>query len=411
VHIDIAEPAVLWARWGALAAALTTLGYDDVYWCDPEGAHHDDHGGNWSRLVLVEGGRAALFGYDHEYSDTAWASPPIDLLAGAPDWLPWPELTRHVEQDQLGYLHWYEQGRWTRVAYPAPDLTDGLVPTAGAVLSPDRARAALAEIVFEWGQHQPTDEATERAEVAVAADRLLAAARAGTLDEAALAELLGRVRPHRPVDPAAGLTMAARAGLTPGTTAPLSRATGAAPAHRPRLLSEDQHDQLVWAAMQQSGELPRPTPAPTPELAALVDWVRGRAPAADGVCTLLVEVTDTSLRQHPGPRPPAARPDEDRWQAFNEAGALARRLRAAEAHPEHGHWLYLRVETTTESHVVTRYYDSWPDWLPAEPHGGPWRTHLRDELDRRLPAWRPAWEVLLDPEVARTGPPPPFTLP
>lgn len=106
MRIDLPEPDLLWTRWALFATALTTLGYDDVYWCADDGAHHDDHGGNWSRLVRVDGGRAVLFGYDHEYSDTVDATPPIDLLAGAPAWLPWPELLRHVADDQLGYVHW-----------------------------------------------------------------------------------------------------------------------------------------------------------------------------------------------------------------------------------------------------------------------------------------------------------------
>ncbi|WP_428963581.1 hypothetical protein [Micromonospora fluostatini] len=403
MRTDIGAPDTLWTRWGALATALAALGHDDVYWCDADGAHHDDHGGNWARLVLVEGDRAVLFGYDHEYSDTVCASPPVDLLAGAPAWLPWPELTRHAEDDQLGYVYWYEAGAWSRVPYPDSLHDDGLRATAGAVLDADRARLELGEVVFQWGGHEPADEPTERAEVDRAADRLLAAASAATVDAAVVAGLLGRLR-SRPVDPAAGLTAAGRAGLTPGAVRPVLPPAGGAPPRRVRTLSEDQHDQLVWAAMRQATELPRPTPGDSPELAALVAWVRGRAPAGDGRCALLVQVTDTALRQHPGTAPPARRDGEDQWQPFREAGELVRRLRRVEADPAHGQWLFLRVETTAEGSTVQRCYDSWPSWLPADDHGGPWRSELAPETARRAPAFRPAWSALLDPGVAYETP-------
>ncbi|MER7169350.1 hypothetical protein ABT336_25245 [Micromonospora sp. NPDC000207] len=407
MRIDIADPPTLWARWGALAAALTTLGNDDVYWCDANGAHHDDHGGNWARLVLVDGGRAVLFGYDHEYSDTTWASPPLDLLAGAPAWLPWPELTRHAESDELGYVYWYDGG-WTRVPYPDPSLDDGLRASARAVLDAEQARRELGEVVFEWGGHHPTDEPTERAEVTVEADRLLAAATAATVDESALDRLLGRIRP-RPVDPGAGTAMAARFGLTPTTVPPTVAAGTEVPDRLVRALSDDGHDALVWAAMRQAVEAKRPTPTDTPELAALVGWARDRSPAGDGRCSVTFTVTDGALRQHSGGTPPAARPDEDRWAVVEEAVERVRRLHRAEADPEHGRWIFLRIDTTADDFTVERHYDSWPAGLPVDRHGGPGRTELQKEMDRRGPAYRPAWVVLLAPEVAYLGPPPPFT--
>ncbi|WP_377248247.1 hypothetical protein [Phytohabitans kaempferiae] len=55
---------------------------------------------------------------------------------------------------------------------------------------------------------------------------------------------------------------------------------------------------------------------------------------------------DTAARQVPGDPAPAERPGDDRWSAFREAGALVEALREAEADPEHGHWIYLRLATT-----------------------------------------------------------------
>ncbi|MDQ7905390.1 hypothetical protein RB614_12730 [Phytohabitans sp. ZYX-F-186] len=401
--IKLPAPDVLASRWGALAAAMTAAGYDDVYWFDADGAHYDDHGGNWARLILVEGGRAVLFGFDHEYSDTTTADPPIDLLAGAPAWLPWPRLLPHADEDMLGAVYWYEGGSWHRVGYP-DGLHDGLRSTIGWLFEDGAAIVAeLRSVVSEWGGHD-IDGEREAAEVTAAADRLVAAATARTVDAAALEGLLGRLR-ERPVDLAAGVAMAARAGLTAGSTAPVTPAATEAPQRRVRLLSDREHNRLVWTAMRESGEFDRPTPGESAELAALVAWTRGRAPGHDGRCTLLFEVLDTSARQVPGEVPPGERPGDDNWTAFHEATELVRRLREAEAHPERGHWIYLRLATTATGYEVERRYDSWPPWIPDDGISGPWLDHLRQELGRRAPGYRPHWTTLLAPEVVYTGSP------
>src|SRR4051794_38636246 len=102
----------MWVRWSTFAATFAALGHDDVWSVGPGGAHHDDGGGNWAHLALIEGGRAVLYGYDHEYSETVDADPPIDLLAEAPGWLPWAELIRLQGEDQLGYVLWFDAGAW-----------------------------------------------------------------------------------------------------------------------------------------------------------------------------------------------------------------------------------------------------------------------------------------------------------
>jgi hypothetical protein len=129
--VDLPAPGLLWTRWATLAAALTGIGYADVWYVDERGAHHDDHGGSWARLGLLDGARAVLFGYDRDHSATAEADPPIDLLTGAPDWLPWDDLTALAEADRLGFVVWHDQGRWSRVRY-RDGVADGLVDTAGA---------------------------------------------------------------------------------------------------------------------------------------------------------------------------------------------------------------------------------------------------------------------------------------
>ncbi|MEU4566786.1 hypothetical protein [Micromonospora sp. NPDC023956] len=393
---DLPPPDLLWNRWALFASALTALGVDDVYWCAADGAHHDDHGGNRSRLVLVDGGRAVLFGYDHEYSDTVTATPPIDLLAGAPAWLPWPELLRWQADDELGYAYWYDDGAWSRVPYP-DDLPDGLAATAGSVLGSEQARLELVDVVFEWGRHD-RDDPTERDDVAGSAAQLLAAAEARALDAEALAGLLGRLPAHA-VDLTAALAVADAAGITPGRTPPAVPAGTTVPDRRVRTLSVDGHEDLVRAAMREEPERQRPEPARCPELDALVEWVRAQAPAGDGRCTLLVAATDTSLGTQRGPQPPRALTGETDWQGFRELSGLTRALRTAETHPEGGRWFFLRLTTTPQGYAVERRYDSWPQWYPS-PRYDLHLGDLRAELDRRTPGYHPSWAPLLAPGTA-----------
>ena len=397
ITVELPEPALLWTRWATLAAALTAIGYDDVWSVDDTGAHHDDGGGNWSHLALVDGGRAVLYGCDHEYSATTHADPPVDLLDGAPDWLPWDDLTAHAADDQLGYVLWHDGTAWQRVGYPGGE-DDGLAETAGSVLDQEATVAELADFVFEWGQHDP-DTPAERADVRAAAVRLLEAGTRRELDGTALAALLGRLT-EPALDAAAGQAVAMRSGLAPDTTVPETAAGRRPERRRVRKLSDHEHDRLIWAAMHTEPERERPEPVPTGELGALVTWLRGRAPGADGRCLLRVYADESSLAAQPGDLAPAERPGEGTFGAFRELSDLVRRLRNAEAAGPAGRWLFLRVETTTTGVTVERRYDSWPDWWEDNDVSGPWRSNLRTEVQSREPAWQPSWAALLDPEVA-----------
>jgi hypothetical protein len=74
----------------------------------------------------VEGRRrAALFGED-ESSDVKCHEPSIDMLAGAPAWLPYERLRDHLEGYELGCVYWFEQGTWHRAPYPDDLDDDGL---------------------------------------------------------------------------------------------------------------------------------------------------------------------------------------------------------------------------------------------------------------------------------------------
>ncbi|WP_153040321.1 hypothetical protein [Actinoplanes sp. TFC3] len=392
VTVELSDPHTMWRRWATLAAALTAVGYDDTWLVPGAGAHHDDGGGNWAHLALIEGGRAVLYGYDHEYSDTVGADPPLDLLAGAPAWLPWPALTACAAQDQLGYALWYDHGNWHRVAYP-DGLNDGLGSTAGPVLDEQAARDELASFVFAWGEHD-NDSPDERAAVAAAAERLLTA-----FDPDRLRDLLTRLTVPT-LDLRAGLAVAGRAGLTGPAPVPLLP-EGTGPARRTvRKLSDTEHDRLVWAAMRQEPERTRPAPVATGELGALVTWLRARAPQHDGRCSLLVYADESSLTAHHGQFPPREEPGEGSFGLFRQLSDLVRRLRAAEADDAHGRWLFLQAETTAGDVTMHRVYDSWPEWWESTGTAGPWRANLKAEIEARTEPWRPGWTPLLAPEVA-----------
>ncbi|MBL7253856.1 hypothetical protein [Paractinoplanes lichenicola] len=395
--VDLPAPGLLWTRWATLSAALTGIGYADVWFVDDRGAHHDDHGGSWARLALVEGARAVLFGYDRDHSATAEADPPIDLLTGAPEWLPWDDLTALAEADRLGFVVWHAEGRWSRTRY-RDGLGDGLVQTVGPVLSNENTLQELAEIITEWGRHELASPA-ERDDVRGAGEDLLTAAIRGEVSGASFERLLGRL-----TDPAldlrAALFASGRGGITAGTRPPRIPAGERPPMRRVRRLSQGEHDRMVWAAMHEASELNRPEPPETAELESLAAWMRDRAPQQDGRCTVLAYADATSLSVQAGKHPPADRPGERRFGAFQEVSDLLRGLRRAESDPRYGRWLFIRVQTTPTEILVERRYDSWPKWWSDDGVSGPWRTNLLDEMGSRAVPWRPEWTRLLDNEVA-----------
>ena len=296
--VDFPDPGEMWVRWVSFAAAFTAAGFDDTWTVTADGAHRDDGGGNWAHLALVEGGRAVLWGYDHEYSETCDTDPPLDLLAEAPEWLPWEELTRLQVSDQLGYVLWFDGG-WRRAAYP-DGVSDGLTSTAGSGLDDDAATAELNELVWEWGEH---DDEDDRDEVSAAVARLLALAAQRKVGPDALTALVGRLV-NCDLDLPAGLAVARRGGITPDGSVPII-----APGQRPdrrriRALSQNAHDRLVWTAMRETAELDRPVPVPTGELGALITWLRSKSLAGDGRTSLLFYADDSTTTTRPGEFPP-----------------------------------------------------------------------------------------------------------
>lgn len=128
---DLPAAELLWARW-ALAAVMEataeaeTLGVHRTgIWIDAAGLHLDDCGCTWWTLAPRGQGRYVLYGED-ESSGVKWHAPAIDMLAQAPDWLPFERLRNLMEGMELGCVYWYENGSWARAPYPDRLRDDGL---------------------------------------------------------------------------------------------------------------------------------------------------------------------------------------------------------------------------------------------------------------------------------------------
>ncbi|MGW6390942.1 hypothetical protein ACWFR1_10625 [Streptomyces sp. NPDC055103] len=220
---DLPSGEALWARWALLASIAATAeeegrpsGCRTGRWIDEEGLHHDDAGCTWWTMSRMGEGRFVLYGED-ESSGVKWHKPPIDMLAGGPDWLPYEELRDRLEGYELGCVYWYENGAWARAPYPDDLGDDGLDCGMSDVADRDRALRALADHV-------------DVASGGPSADTLLAAAEAHRLEPG---QLLERLRPlttdHEPRDLPAVLRALALAGLT-GQAAPVRGILGG---HRP----------------------------------------------------------------------------------------------------------------------------------------------------------------------------------
>jgi hypothetical protein len=154
----------------------------------------------------------------------------------------------------------------------------------------------------------------------------------------------------------------------------------------------------LWDAMSEATELPRPVPGVGVELIDLIDWARAHAADGDGRCSVLFELLDDGARAALGEAPPAVPSDAHPragYRMFREVAGLVRRLRAAEADASHGHWIFLRLETSATWYTVERCYDRWPAWMPRSPFAGPSVRGLRREVERRAADYRPSWADLL----------------
>ncbi|MET9955701.1 hypothetical protein ABZ135_29710 [Streptomyces sp. NPDC006339] len=128
---DLPDPDVLWTRWALAAVVQATTEAEGAgvhrtgVWIDDEGLHLDDCGCTWWTFSRTGEGRYVLFGED-ESSGCKWYEPPVDMLAGGPDWLPYEELRDRLAGNELGCVYWYEDGAWARAPYPEDLDDDGL---------------------------------------------------------------------------------------------------------------------------------------------------------------------------------------------------------------------------------------------------------------------------------------------
>ncbi|MFG2644610.1 hypothetical protein ACGFYP_26985 [Streptomyces sp. NPDC048370] len=150
------SPEVLWARWALVAVLEATTEaeestrYRTGCWIDDEGLHLDDCGCTWWTFSRVGEGRWVLFGED-ESSACKWHTPPVDMLAGGPDWLPHDELRDRLDGNELGCVYWYEDGAWARAPYPDDLDDDGLDCGMSRFVERDSALRLLDEHVRRDG--------------------------------------------------------------------------------------------------------------------------------------------------------------------------------------------------------------------------------------------------------------------
>ncbi|MCC9607919.1 hypothetical protein LOC68_02675 [Blastopirellula sp. JC732] len=128
IDLDLPSPAQLRGGWAAFAAVCAARGWTDSAYAEPDRWYFDDGGGNWACLRFHEGGRAILFGHDHEYSETYFRDAATyfdeeetDLLADAPEWWGF-DLDPAPYGDFIGFVYGWDGTRWRRSAY---DKSDG----------------------------------------------------------------------------------------------------------------------------------------------------------------------------------------------------------------------------------------------------------------------------------------------
>ncbi|MEU3600379.1 hypothetical protein ABZ714_16910 [Streptomyces sp. NPDC006798] len=178
IPAQLGRPERMWQRAVVLVLIAVTRTARPVFRLGDRELSCSHSNGGWT-LALLPGGKAMFYGQDVDCSDTTYrGDKPVDLLADAPDWLPHQSLRELNDGYELGYLYWWEGECWRRAAYPDYVEDDGLAASCDgyAGIFDDRS---LADSFADAGYRDP-----------VAAERFVARVEAGTVNAAALEELL-----------------------------------------------------------------------------------------------------------------------------------------------------------------------------------------------------------------------------
>ncbi|WP_026411462.1 hypothetical protein [Actinomadura oligospora] len=376
------HPLELWNEAAAHALLGAALPNSAVITFDEDGGglRRREFGiGSWG-IAWVEGGRAVTYGYDLDRSTARDQLPPVDLLAGAPDWFPWEHVhAAQKEMDLVSWVYWWDGTTWARPEYPG-DMDGG--PDSGN----DQSFDGYADNAEDW------DAAREPY------DALLAAVEARVVDaaviEALYAPLDETCRPSAPAAAVAGaLELARRLGVTPGAPRPeLPAGTGEPAGRRVHVLDGHQVEGAIAKAMRNASELDRPAPSTEPDEVAA--WVRANLGEA------AVEIAWTG-----SDRPGHGYKLGIERGRMADAGlsALLDAWREREADPERGRWTHARVVVTASGFTADRAYDHLPAWWTGFQL---YLAGLRAEMASRAPRWRPSWAGLLDQELWSQGVPP-----
>jgi hypothetical protein len=173
VPVDLPAPTELRNRWAAYAAVMAALGFGDLCNATPQRWHYDDAGGNWTELVLLDDGRALLFGFDGEYSETYFREAAVyfeedetDLLADAPDW--WANVLPRGEDLWIGFVYGFDGSLWQRADY---ELEDGFESVASPAFSHQRFEELVVEFVKGRGGDAGAVHEPDGAAILVIAER------------------------------------------------------------------------------------------------------------------------------------------------------------------------------------------------------------------------------------------------
>jgi hypothetical protein len=219
---EIEPLPLLWARWSALAAVNIAVDFD-VHFVDGAALASDNGGGTWAQLVRADRDRGVLFGWDRDYTRTTDHLfdddvAPIDMLAGAPDWLSsivddpelwWRRTRRAYGVHELGFVYWWEHDAWHHAPYPTEGLADGLVKAVDAVLTVEDAATDLCDLLEQGLEYEPADDEEHEA-IIQAGRQIVVDAESSRLDTPALATLLDRIDT---ADVPAALAMARQLGI------------------------------------------------------------------------------------------------------------------------------------------------------------------------------------------------------